>query len=285
MTAAELDKKKAAEGNPACEKGHALEVKKVAGSWLGRAKACALCNAPLTAGLQRYSCKTCCFHLCDSCYSSRSLALQHEEIVVTLYRPAGNTGPLGLGGQEDTWNVRIERSANGGQLRARIEELYSLPRAQQLLRREVQGPVITDEDPLRCSNGDVLILEVSQLGIFGGGLANGSLSGIAQAVSSALADVARAGQEMQDHLQNSSIRLTFVLPEGRNSGQAEKRCELEVSPTARLVEVLEMVKLELGAENDAVGLQFGGNVLPLQVSVMTSGLQERDTVIVVRREM
>jgi len=199
----------------------------------------------------------------------------HEEIVVTIYRPAANAGILGVSTQEDTWSVPIERGATIGQLRARIEELYSVPRHQQLVRREIQGTVLPDDEPLRCVAGDVLVMDVAAF-------SNPFGAGLTEAFSTAMADVVRLGQEAQDALQATTIRLNFVLPEGQQPRSPEKRCVLEVSATAKLTEVLQMAAVEMAAEGAAKGLQFAGNVLPLQAAVMMSGLQDGDTVIVTR---
>merc|ERR1712066_1205463 len=88
------------------------------------------------------------------------------------------------------------------------------------------------------------------------------------------------GQALQERLENTNYRLTFVLPS--RGSDPEKRCELEVAAVSRVCEVLEMVKLELDAEDTAVALEFAGKELPSLFPIHIVGLQDGDTVIVVR---
>merc|ERR1712183_386144 len=62
---------------------------------------------------------------------------------------------------------------------------------------------------------------------------------------------------------------------------SEKRCRLEVAAVAKMREVLDMVKLELDVEGEALALEFAGETLPLDAPVHLVGLRDDDTVMLV----
>lgn len=261
-------------GRMPCPAGHALEEKTVAGtSWFAACKTCARCKTELKAGMARHSCKPCKYHLCADCHAVMVEEWLKAEITVTVYRAAQP------GVEEDTWQVCVERGANVGALRRKIFELYGLAPPLQAIRRDVDSAPLADGEPLGCAEGDVLHLSAAPL-LAPLGLAP-PMAGLAEAISGAMEEVAQMGQALQDSLDNTSYHLNFVLP--AHGAAPERRCRLEVAAGARLCEVLEMVGLELDAEEIAAGLEFAGEVLPPQVPVHLAGLREGDTLMVVRR--
>jgi len=260
-----------------CLKGHVLEAKTVAGSWLLSAKTCSTCGGALKAGMARYSCKPCGYHLCGPCYSKATQALMQQEINVFVYRP-GQTGTLlSPGIEEDTLQVKVERGVCIGVLKDRIQELYGLPSHKQLLRRDVDSQPLANEEPLACEEGDVLHLTLAaNLGAGMEGLV--SVPDLADMVSGAIASATQLSNQMQESLQNQTYKLNMVLR--RPSPHEDKRCCLEVVSGAGIRELLDMVKLELDLEDESVELEFAGNILQRSWSIYSSGLRDGDTVVV-----
>jgi hypothetical protein len=205
---------------------------------------------------------------------------RHEEIAVTVYRAAKEGTFLEPGSQEDALQVRLERGATIGQLRQRIQELYAVPGALQILRRDVDSPPLADAEPLGCDNDDVVHLSVAGamdllLGGAGSSLA-GPLTDLTQQVAGAI-------QEAIEAVDRTSYNINFFMPE-RGPSKPEKRCKLEVSASACVQEVLEMVMLELNVENEAVQLEFAGRALPAAMTIQMVGIADNDTVMVVPRQ-
>merc|ERR1712137_1123670 len=123
-----------------------------------------------------------------------------------------------------------------------------------------------DNEPVACNDeGDVLYLTPAA-GPAGGLLAGlpGPLSGLADAVAGAMNQVAAHAQQ----LENEEYKLTCVMPaKASQPSQAERRCSVLIVAVARIPEVLEMVKLELGMEGEKLVLEFGGQQLPGEASV------------------
>jgi len=205
------------------------------------------------------------------------------EITITIYRAAQP------GIEDDAWQVSIERGATIGSLRNRIAVLYSLAPQMQAIRRDIDSETLADDEQLGCDEGDVLHLSVAAPGDFMMGLSPmmetlgmPPISDLAEAISGAMSEVAHLSQAMQESLENASYNLTFVLP--AKAPAREKRCRLEIAALARVEEVLEMVKLELDAEDIVKGIEFAGQELPMHVSIHVLGLRDGDTLMVVRRE-
>eukprot|EP00448_Togula_jolla_P035130 CAMPEP_0170634692 /NCGR_PEP_ID=MMETSP0224-20130122/36758_1 /TAXON_ID=285029 /ORGANISM="Togula jolla, Strain CCCM 725" /LENGTH=241 /DNA_ID=CAMNT_0010964011 /DNA_START=143 /DNA_END=868 /DNA_ORIENTATION=- len=230
----------------------------------------------LLGGAVRHSCKPCGFHLCDRCHDVARAELLRSQITLTIYRAAQD------GAEEDTWQVRIERGATVGTLREQISSLYAIPSELQLLRRDVDGELLEDAEPLDCDEGDILHLTVEApfrslgLGSLTGGPAGllAGLNGLAEAVAA----VHEAHEAQRQEFERVEYSLSFVAPSLAASGK-DRRCLLSVMATARVAEVLEMVKLELDAENEARALEFAGQLLPLEASIHAAGLRSGDTVL------
>jgi len=277
---------------PTCPKAHQLERKTVAGSWFAASKACQACGVKLGAGAVRYSCKVCGHHLCESCAAARSVEMLEEEIAVTVYRAAQQGLLPGLGVEEDTWQVRVRRNATASALKAALHALYDLPMMLMEIRRDADSAPMGDAEMLRCDEGDVLYLTSG--GPFGGlvpGLVGGSLGaplgGLAEALQGAAAEAAEAfsgamaeANLRAEELARTEYSLNVVWPEGQGT-RTERRCRITVMATARVAEVLEMAKLELNAEEEAVALEFAGERLPPAAAVHALGLCNGDTVLVV----
>lgn len=258
------------------------------GSYVFGCKTCAVCRQKLVAGSLRHSCKPCAYHLCASCYASVLEAFKHEEIVVTIYcagKPASFVAP---GVQEDAWQVRIERGVDVSELRRQIQALYGVPRALQTLRRDIDSAPLADAELLALDDGDVVHLCVAGPADFFGALgADGlqpisganilaPLAGLAQRMAAEVAEMGRAAQEAFDH---TTYTVNFVLPAAAPK-EADRRCRVEISASARVVEVLEMVKLELDAEGEALQLEFAGQVLHPDTSLHVVGVRDGDTVLI-----
>jgi len=290
--------------SPTCPKGHRLDGKTVAGSWFGSAKTCARCNAQLNSGQQRHSCKACNHHLCSACHNLRADEMLREEITITIYRAAQPGLLPGMGVEEDTFQVSIVAGASVDDLKARVQDLYGLPRVFQTLRRDVDSAPLGGGEPVACDSEDVLYLGGAGAagplaglfgggaagllggaggagpldGLFGGGGANGA-GGLEAMLASAMEQAAQMGQAWQENLQSIELKIRCVMPaRGR---LPEKRCELTVSAVARVAEVLEMAVLELSAEGQELGLEFAGEPLPAVAQVHMLGLRDGDTVLVV----
>jgi len=259
-----------------CPSGHCLEEKQVAGtSWFSSCKACSGCRVVLKTGMSRHSCKTCKYHLCTACHTSTTEEWLKKEINITIYRAS----QPGL--DEDAWPISIERGATINSLRSRIAVLYGLAPQMQTFRRDVDSQPLADDDQLGCDEGDVLHLSLAAAGGFMmGPLGIPGMEGLAEALSGAMNEAVQYSQAMQESLDNTAYNLTFVLP--AKASVPEKRCRLEVAAMARVQEVLEMVQLELCAEEIASGLEFSGEELPLQAPIHNLGLRDGDIVMVVQ---
>lgn len=245
------------------------------------------------------SCKSCTYHLCTSCGHKRAEQMLNEEIMLTVYRAAQPGLLPGMSVEEDTWQVRIVRGATVGALKVKISELYGLPAGLQALRRDVDGTPMADTELLAYDEGDVIHLSAAGgpgglpagllVGLGGAGGAAG-LGGLANALSGALAEaetvVSRVMAQVAEkakELEKSEYNLTLVL-QARGAPKPprpERRCKLVVMATARAMEVLEMAKLELNAENEALALEFAGQKLPPGMPVHALGLSDGDTVMIV----
>lgn len=272
---------------PSCPKGHKLEEKTVAGSWFGSAKTCSKCSSQLTAGQTRYSSKASNYHLCASCYRARADEMLREEITITVYRAAQPGLLPGLGVEEDAFQVSIVAGATVDELKARIHELYGLPRIFQALRRDADSPPLVGGEPLACDADDVLYLGgapsggplAGLFGGLGGGVSGATpLAGLTDMLTGALQEAAQMNQAWQESLQNTECKIRCTMPaRGRT---AERRCEMVVCAAARAAEVLEMAKLELNAEGEDLVLEFAGEPLPAAAPIHLLGLQDGDTVLV-----
>lgn len=253
-----------------CPKGHALEEKAVAGtSWVAAAKTCSVCSAQLKRGMRRHSCKACKYHVCATCHPAVMLQWLETEITLTVYRAAQQ------GVEEDALQVRISRGASIGELQTQLSDLYGIPPQMQVLRRDVDSAPLRPEETLVCEDGDVLHLVVNGAA---NPLAANPFGALQEALVGAMQQAAAADQALLDALANTNYRLTFVMP--ASGASPEKRCQLEVSAVAHVAEVLDMVRLELDAEDTACELEFAGEVLPRPLQMHSAGLQDGDTVIV-----
>jgi hypothetical protein len=220
--------------------------------------------------------------LCIGCHAEVVEERRQEEINITIYRAAKEGTFLEPGSQEDAWQVRLKRGATIGELRHRIQQLYGVPHALQVLRRDVDSPPLVDTEALGLDNDDVLHLSVAgALDLLLGGPAVGQslvapLNDLAQQVTGAL-------QEAIAAVDNQTYVINFLLP-SRGPSRPEKRCQLEVAALARVQEVLEMVVLELEVESESLQLEFAGQALPSSLTIQMVGLADRDTVMVVPRQ-
>merc|ERR1712046_64988 len=108
-----------------------------------------------------------------------------------------------------------------------------------------------------------------------------AISGAMNQVAGAMNEVAQFSQAMQESLESATYNLTFLLPAATSAN--EQRCRLEVTALARVEEVLEMVQVELNAEDIATGLEFAGQELPLHAPIHALGIRDGDHLMVVRR--
>jgi len=242
-------------------------------SWFAANKKCVQCQAELKVGMNRHSCKACQYHLCAKCQSKLKAEWLLEMVSVTLYRAAQH------GIEEDTFQVKIERGATIGTLKMQILRLYGLVPQIQVIQRDIEEAQLQDCEYLNCDDGDVLHLRVEAFGNFM--LPQlGSFQGIFNAINDAVTEVTQMSQALQKSLENTAIKLKFVLLS--HGVDLEKRCEVEVVAAAKVSEVLDMVKLELDAEDLALDLEYMGQVLPLTVPIHLVGLRDGDTVLVRR---
>lgn len=256
-------------------------------SWFAACKTCSRCGCQLKTGMSRYSCKNCKYHLCASCHTAAAEEWNKAEITITIYRAAQ------AGVEEDALQVSIERSANISSLRNCIGVLYGIPPLMQILRRDLDSQPLADDEQIGCDEGDVLHLTMATpadlmmgamadpLGMAQGmaqGMGMPPLAGLAEAVNEAMNEVAAVNQAMQQSLESTTYNLTFVML--ANGRMPEKRCRLEISAAAQVEEVLDMVKLELNAEDVVEGLEFAGQELPRQAPIYGLGIREGDVLMV-----
>eukprot|EP00927_Polykrikos_kofoidii_P071361 TRINITY_DN67628_c0_g1_i1.p1 TRINITY_DN67628_c0_g1~~TRINITY_DN67628_c0_g1_i1.p1 ORF type:complete len:298 (-),score=39.04 TRINITY_DN67628_c0_g1_i1:45-938(-) len=266
--------------SPGCPANHPLVSKVAAGSWFRSCKTCSGCDAPLREGTVRHSCKKCNYHLCPSCHSAVGEAIKWSDISVTVYRAA-------YGGlDEDTLIVEIERNALIGALKGRISSLYGIPVGTQVLRRNTDGQPLADDEPLSCDDGDVVCLEVCSsantmlTSQFGSVFA--PLAGLTDALAGAMADAQQERLALEVSLEHAECALNFVmLASSASPSSVERRCRLDVAAKSFPGEVLEMVKLELGVEDQSLALEFAGRELAPGVPIYAAGLTGGDTVMVV----
>jgi len=261
-------------GVPECPQGHVLESKVVAGSWIWGAKACGGCSATLKAGETRFSCKPCSYHLCGACHSAVATARQAEDITITVFRAASFEG-----GEDDAWQVQVERGATVGSLMDNISVLYGVPRQCMVLRSDAGAEPLVDTSPHGCVDGDVLHLDVLALGFqapwIGAPMGN-PMEGAA-GMAEALAGLAQ--QALEAELAGVELTLTLVL---RPAAGEERRCQLTVEALACVQEVMEMAHLELDVPvEERHHLEFAGERLPPEAPLhAVQGLGDGDTVLV-----
>eukprot|EP00930_Biecheleria_cincta_P104386 TRINITY_DN96653_c0_g1_i1.p1 TRINITY_DN96653_c0_g1~~TRINITY_DN96653_c0_g1_i1.p1 ORF type:complete len:306 (-),score=57.28 TRINITY_DN96653_c0_g1_i1:38-928(-) len=278
--------------SPRCPKGHVLEPKVVAGSWkfLGLSgKSCQDCRSELTAGSLRHSCKKCFAHVCASCHAQRVQKMLSEEITLTLYRAAQSGLLPGLGMEEDTFQVQLARGAKVSQLqlKARLQELYGIPLAMQVLRRDLEGAALRDDELVACDeDGDVIYLGSPFAGPnTGDSIADflqGAMVDLSDMANGMLAHVERQRQE----LEQTEYTLNILAPAthasaGVPSSRPERRCRLTVMATACVRELREMALLELDAEQEPLAFEFAGQKLPESLPLHMLDISNDDTLMLV----
>lgn len=243
-----------------------------------------MCGAALTSGLIRHSCKTCSYHLCDVCQQARAEEMLGEDITLTVYRQAQAGLLPGMGNDEDAWQVRVPRGATVGTLKAQIFSLYGLNPGLQVLRRSADEPPLPDSELLKYDDGDVVHL--GGLGPGAGGLPN--LGGLADAFSTAMAEVSGAmnsaisrAEEQRRQLENAEYLLNVLMPAQKAKNRPERRCQVTVVAGARINEVLQMARMELGVEDAGLVFEFAGERLPLEAPLFALNIQDGDTLLLV----
>jgi len=207
-----------------------------------------------------------------------------EEITLTIYRQAQSGFLPGMGNEEDAWQVRIQRGATVGALKAQISKLYGLNPAMQVLQRSADEPPLPDNELLKYDDGDVVHL--TSFGPAAGGLPG--LGGFANAFSSAMAEVSGAvsgaisrAEEQRRHLENAEYKLNVLMPAQKSRSRPEQRCQIIVVAAARINEVLQMAKLELDVEDPGLVFEFAGERLPLEAPLLALSIQDGDTIMLV----
>lgn len=259
-----------------CPKGHGLEKKVVAGSWVQSNKRCSRCNTELPSGVLRHSCKSCGYHLCFGCQAVLFEEQSREQIMLSVYRAPRP------GVEDDVLQVPMERGASAGALKRRIEGLYGLPCASQVLRRDIDGEPLADDELLAYDDGDVVHLSLAGPSLTAGGappIFTMLPDGLAAAVAGAMAEATELSAALQESLADTTYNISFVKSSNEPRGD-EQRCVVEVSAVARVQEVLEVVKLELEDESEALYLEFAGQALPPEAPIHLVGLRDGDTVLV-----
>ncbi|CAE8604006.1 unnamed protein product, partial [Polarella glacialis] len=196
------------------------------------------------------------------------------EMTLTVYREAEPEILPGLGADDDTLQVRIERGANVGQLKARIFALYGLSPALQAFRRDVDSKTLGDQELLAYDeDGDVVHLRI------GPNFAAGGIGGLLQGATEAMSSVFAAMEGQRQELERTEYTLSLLMPE--TAALPERRCRIPVMATARVAELLDMARLELNVEGEEpLALEFAGQKLPTTASVHALGLRDGDTVLV-----
>jgi len=193
------------------------------------------------------------------------------------------------GGEENTWQVRLERGATIADIKRHICELYDVPVEMQVLRRMLAGDPLGDEERLGQESRSTMHLSVRNpiqdlvsaltgSTIPGGGQAQGAnpFAALSEQMSSAMAEM----NAIQESLAEAEYSLKFVMP-AQTSREKEKRCAMKVAATAKVNDVLDMVKLELNVESKRLALEFAGQALPAASAIHICGLSDGDTVMVV----
>jgi len=241
---------------------------------------------------------------CQASTVSTASELNANEMLVNI-KVAPHMGATA----ETTWEVRVERGATVSALKQQICELYELPLEVQVLRRAVDGPVLSDEEHLvfdkdisfhlSMANPLESFMQALSSGVAGSQTSAGNaganpMEALMQAMAAGgtphdplsmggaggFADVLANLQGLQEIVDNTAFTLKFVMP-SQGARETEKRCTLEVLANSAVSEVLDMVKLELNVENKNLELEFCGQVLPNTAVVRFAGLGDGDTIKVV----
>jgi len=212
------------------------------------------------------------------------MEMLQEEVTLSIYRAAQPGLLPGLGVDEDVLQVTVDRGAKIQSLKARLFELYGLPPPMQVLRRDLEGEALSDEELVACNDdGDVLYLGSPLDGntaATGGGALDGLLRGAMADITEAVNGVFVQAQEQQKELDSTEWELNILMP--AKAHRPESRCRLTVVATARVAELLEMALLELNAEEDKDGLvlEFAGQKLPAVMPLHAFNLSNGDTLLV-----
>jgi len=141
------------------------------------------------------------------------------------------------GGEENTWQVRLERGATIAEIKRHIFELYDVPVQMQDLRREPNGEPLGDEEKLGRESRTTMHLSVRNplqdlvsaltggvapgggqaqaanpfAALAGGGQAQGAnpFAALTEQMSSAMAEM----NAIQESLAEAEYSLKFVMPE------------------------------------------------------------------------
>lgn len=263
-----------------CLNGHVLCMKKVAGSWFRECKKCSRCGYELRAGVVRHSCKRCKYHLCVACHSELTEEYLQGQISITIYRAT----PPGSFLEPDAWQVRIHREATVGMLKGCIEELYGVQRQLQILRRDPDGAHLRDDEHLGCEDDDLLHLCFADpflpIQPLMGNADAAELAAFVDAYTLLAQGPTLDNPFPHQSLEGTMCTLTFVKL-SPFSRVEEKRCSLEVAVSSRVLEVLEMVKLELDVQADDLALEFGGVLIPVHSTIHELNACDCDVIMVV----
>lgn len=178
------------------------------------------------------------------------------------------------------------------ELKRKLKELYGMPAFVQTLRRDADGPPLPDGELLHYDDGDVVYLgglgavaapgglDGLLAGLTGAGAGTGdfaaALERAAAQAQEALSGVFEEAEARRKELESRECSLNVVLAE--RGARPEKRCKLTVVAGARVQEVLDMAKLEMDSDGQALFLEFAGEKLPAALPIHMVGLRDGDTI-------
>jgi len=198
----------------------------------------------------------------------------------------------GMGGDEDVWHVEMPREATIVDLKAKIEELYDVPRhAQKLVRsNDPSAPALDDTDKVDTLERQRVHLLPAPVNFASMGLGATSpeqqdaMQGMAQAFLGAAQESMETSAAIQESLRGVTYKVCFHRPADAGGRAAGKTISLDLDALATVGDMQQMVEVELfgstGAET--VFLTFEGHLLPPHFPLHHVGIDDGTTVEVAK---
>mmetsp|Transcript_79272 Transcript_79272/g.183963 ORF Transcript_79272/g.183963 Transcript_79272/m.183963 type:complete len:236 (+) Transcript_79272:45-752(+) len=186
----------------------------------------------------------------------------------------------GFGDEGDTWQVEVTPDATVADLKAKIEELYELPREEQKLagRDDPEADAFEDALPLSSLSGQRLHL-----------LPAGPSAEEEEVIAGVLGDAQHRmemSMALEQSLQGVTYLVNFERPADSGGSAAGKTISLALDALALVGDVQQMVEVELfgAAGAEPAFLVFEGVPLPPHVPIHFAGIETGKTVTVVKEQ-
>jgi len=195
------------------------------------------------------------------------------------------TTAWGLGAEEDVWQVEVPAVATVADLKAKIEELYEVPRDMQSLtlsggEPSSEAPTLEDTVKAETLEGKRVYMNPSREALAG----EEAIAGMAEMMMGAVQEMVQMDAAMVESLQGVMYKVWFERPADAGGVAAGKRIQLELDPLSLMSDVQRMVELELFGEagKEPAFMVVNGTSVPPDISLFHARVEDGMTVIVAK---